>query len=67
MELTESQKLLLRGLKTFGVELDEMVGIMLFLKTEEQQWELMRWMADNQTATSSDIVGKTMEILRKSD
>lgn len=64
MELTGSQKLLINGLDLFGVEMDEMLGIMLALKSEAQQWELMKWMADNQTATPSDIVGKTMDILR---
>lgn len=64
MELTESQKFLINGLDLFGVEMDEMLGIVLVLKSEAQQWELMEWMADNQTATPSDIVGKTMDIIK---
>ena len=37
---------------------------MLALKSEAQQWGPMEWMADNQTATPSDIVGKTMDIIK---
>ena len=64
MELTEDQKLLIHGLKLFGVETDEMLGIMLALKTLEQQNELMLWMSDHQKATPSEIVGKTMDMIR---
>ena len=47
MELSETQKLLLDGLKAFDVEVDNAIGIMLLLKGNEACMnELMYYMAD---------------------
>ena len=59
----ETLKLLVRGLMIFGVEKDAIVGISAALQTEEQQYKLMDWMAENRGATVSDILEKTVEIL----
>ena len=62
MELTPAQKHLIRGLKVMGVQEDDMVGIMLLMDTPKKRDTLMCWMAENQTATPSDIIGKSMDI-----
>ena len=63
MEKTESLKLLIRGLRIFGVEKDAIVGIASGLQTEEEQYELMDWMAEHRGATQEDILEKFVEIL----
>lgn len=63
MELTRAQKHLLHGLKLFGLTIDEAIGVMLAFETPEQEDKLMFWMAENKTATPSDIIGKTMDIV----
>ena len=62
MALTPVEKLLVRGLKIFGASEDETVSIGLLLETEEQQFEMMYWMADNPEATPSDLIGKALDI-----
>ena len=62
MALTQTEKLLVRGLKIFGASEDETVSIGLLLETEEQQLEMMYWMADNPEATPSDLIGKALDI-----
>ena len=66
-KLTRAQKHLLHGLKLFGLTIDEAVGVMLALETPEQEDKLMFWMAENKTATPSDIIGKTMDITRMTE
>lgn len=63
-DLTKEQKLLIRGLKIFKMTLEETIAIVLALETREQQIELMQWMTEHREATSSDIIGKTMDIIR---
>ena len=41
-----------------------LVGIMLALDTPEKRDKLMMWMAQHREATPSDIIGKTIDILR---
>ena len=53
MELTEVAKHLITGLHLFGVERDAIVGIPLILEKEEQQIELMEWMANHR-----EIIGQ---------
>ena len=64
MELTPAQKHLIRWLKVMGMAEDETVGIMLALDTPEKRDKLMMWMAQHREATPSDIIGKTIDILR---
>lgn len=62
MELTDAEKLLIHGLKLYGMELEDALGIMLLLNTEQMQYEMMLWMVENRGATSSDLIGKAMDI-----
>lgn len=62
MELTEAEKLLIHGLKLYGVELEDALGIMLLLNTEQMQDEMMLWMTENRQATTSNLIGKAMDI-----
>ena len=66
MALTEAEKLIVRGSKLMGADRDEATAILLALETPEQQEEMLDWMAENlETATPSDLIGKTMDIIRK--
>ena len=62
MSLTPAQKHLIHGLKLFGVAKDDMIGIMLALDTPEKRDKMMLWMMDNPKATTSDLLGITMDI-----
>ena len=62
MELSETQKLLVNGLKLFKVEKECIVGIMLMLKEEDQMWDMMDYMADNLKATQEELLLKATEI-----
>ena len=63
MELTKAQKHLIDGLKIFGVEKDAIIGIMLTLEKPEQQDAMMEWMCKHKGASTSDILGKTAELV----
>ena len=62
MELTETQKLLIRCLLLFGVGKDAIVGIISALETPEQVDGMMEWLDEHRTATISDILKKTVEL-----
>ena len=62
MELTETQKLLIRCLLLFGVEKDAIVGMISALETPEQVDGMMEWLDEHRTATTSDILKKTVEL-----
>ena len=62
MKLSETQKLLMSGLKVFGVENDLIVGIMLLLQDEDQQERLMEWMAEHEGAKPETILRIATEI-----
>ena len=65
MELTEAEKLLIRGCVIIGADMDETTGILSALKAPEQQEKMLDWMAENlETATVSDLIGKTLAIVR---
>lgn len=63
MALSEAEKLLIRGAKIIGADRNEAEGILLALKTSEQQEKMLDWMDQNlETATASDLIGITMDI-----
>ena len=61
--LSQTQELLLDGLRAFGVEKDLIIGIMIMLPKEDQQYELMYWMANHAEAKPEDILLKATEII----
>ena len=64
MALTMAEKLIVRGAKIIGADRDETTGIVLALRESEQQAKLLDWMEKNlETATPSDLIGKTMDIV----
>ena len=65
MALTEVQKTLIQGLVEYGVEKEAIPGIILSLKTEEKQWEMIDYLLDNRQATQTDILMKLVEIVRQ--
>ena len=66
MELTETQKLLIRCLLLFGVEKDAIVGIISALETPEQVDGMMEWLCENRNATTSDILRRVVELSAES-
>ncbi len=66
MELTETQKLLIRGLRLFPISEENQEAVFLFLfKCEEKMWEMMDFLAENKEATEQQIMKKLTEILKK--
>lgn len=62
MQLTQEQKLLIRGLKIFGCDRDETVVVMLLADTPEKRESLMEFMASHTKATPQDIL-KQLEMI----
>ena len=62
MELTPAQKHLIKWLKVMKCSEDETIGIMLLMDTPKKRDDLMRWLAKNQKATPSEILGITLDI-----
>lgn len=64
MALTEAEKLLVRGAKIIGADRNEAVSIILAVRDPMQQEILLEWMDKNlDTATMSDLIGITMDIV----
>ena len=61
--LTQTQELLIDGLRAFGVEKDLIIGIMIMLTEEDQQEQLMEWMADHEKAKPEEILQRATEIV----
>ena len=62
MKLTETQELLINGLRVFEVEKDLIIGIMLLLSKTEQQEEMMEWMAEHEGAKPETLLQIAVEI-----
>ena len=65
IELTPAQQYLIKWLKVMKVGKEEMIGIMMLLKTPIQMDEMMDWLCHHQKATPSEIVGKALEISKQ--
>ena len=67
MALTEAERLIILGAKIIGATKEDAAAIILALKDSQQQQELlMEWLDENlETATVSDLIGETMEIMKK--
>ena len=60
--LTEKQICLIELLKTFQMETPMVVATVLALETERQQYQLVKFLAENQDATQNEILEKALEI-----
>ncbi len=66
MELTETQKLLIRGLRLFPISEENQEAIFLFLfKSEEKMWKMMDFLAENKEATEQQSMERLESILKK--
>ena len=66
MELTETQKLLIRGLRLFPISEENQEAVYLFLyKDEEKVQEMIKFLALNLDATEDQILEKLTSILKK--
>ena len=64
MHLTHTEELLIDGLKLFGVNGETIIGIMMFLNTEELQNQMIDYLMDNSKATEQDILLEMKRICR---
>ena len=66
MELTETQKLLIRGLQLFPISEENQEAVFLFLfKSEEMMWEMIDFLAGDRNSTEQQIMEKLENILKK--
>ena len=66
MELTEAQKLLIRGLRLFPISEENQEAVYLFLyKAEEKMREIIKFLALNLDATEDQIMEKLTNILEE--
>ena len=65
-ELTETQKYLIRRLKSLQVNMEDTVGIVTFLETEAEQLQMIDYLHANPKATPEQIKEK-LRIMLTSD
>ena len=66
MELTDTQKLLIRGLRLFPISEENQEAVFLFLfKSEEMMWEMIDFLAGDRNSTEQQIMEKLENILKK--
>ena len=65
MELSETQKLLINGLKLFKMEKEEIIIIMILLQEEDQMNSLMHFMINHREANQEDILEEAVNIAAK--
>ena len=56
MELTELEKNLIAGLKLNSVPMGKLVAIMLHLKTEDAQMEMLGYVLEHEEATADELL-----------
>ena len=64
MELTEIQKLLIRGLMFFPLTEKEREAIFLILESDEEKMMLMEYMAEHLNATAQELKNEAGRILK---
>ncbi len=64
MKLTKAEKLLLQGLKIFGLRRGNAMLVMMLMDTEQKRWDLMEYMVANQYATEEEIMDVAHRIAR---
>lgn len=62
MNAGQVEDLLIHMLVNRGATRDETTGIMLLLQTPQEQWELVKWLAENRAATMQEIIQTTLDI-----
>lgn len=63
--ITETETLLIRILRLLKIEKEAIAGILISLRDENDQWELMYWLEENREATQEEILLKTAQIATK--
>ena len=61
-KMTEAEELLIRGLRAFDVRKGAAMEIALRMETEEQQYEMMNYMADHREATPEELLSEARRI-----
>ena len=64
MALTPMEKKLALTLRTFDIQKDEFVAVILFLQREEQQEMILQVLEKNKSATQNDILKEMLRIYR---
>ena len=65
MPITKAEKLLLNGLKLFGLGRGNALLVMMLMDTEQKRWNLMEYMVANQYAKEDEIIDITYQIHNK--
>ena len=62
MDLPNGDKMLVNAMDRLGATEDEVVGMMLALKTKEQKKEMLHWIYHNQKATTQEMIRASSRI-----
>ncbi len=64
MSLTKTEKELAILLDDIRMDLDDIMGVTLFLKTEEKKRQLVHWMQQNPKAEEQEVLEIVLKIFR---
>lgn len=62
MSITEVEKALIRCLKSFNLSKDQIMGVLMLLKTNDQIKQLAIYLKANPQASSEEVMNKAVEI-----
>ncbi len=65
MALTRAEEILTDMLMKIGADEDEIIGIMLLLRTQEEQEELALWLYRNPRSTPQETIRASLDIQAK--
>lgn len=63
--MTITEKLLIRGLKLFGLPKGSIILTMMLTNTEEKRWAMMDFMVNNQNATEKKSCKRHTKLRRE--
>ena len=67
MSLTETEKLLIRGLMLFPLNEQERKAIFHILQSDAERWALMDYLQQNRNATAQEIKEEVSRIIKEAD
>ena len=65
MAMTNTEAMLIDGLKLFGLTKEEIVVTLLSLNTEEKQNQLIDFLVNHRSATTQEVLRKSRKIATK--
>ena len=67
MPALDGKQLMIEAMMKLGATEDEIVGMMLLLKTKEQRKEMILWLYRNRTATPQEMIRACLDIQAKTN